>query len=69
MAKHRSNVPAANTWLAADIPRSEFITRTEPGISVDLGLAYDAKRNLVRAVLCRLKPGALQVLRVERQAL
>jgi hypothetical protein len=59
----------ANAWLTAEIPGSEFIARTEPGVSVDLGLAYDPKRNLVWAVMCQLKPGALQVLRIDRKSL
>jgi len=61
--------PIANAWSTAVLPGSEFITRTEPGASVDLGLAADPKRNLVWAVMCQLKPGALQVLRFERSTL
>ena len=60
---------AKNQWFTAELPGSDFITRTEPGASVDLGLAYDAKRNLVWAVMCQLKPGALQVLRIDRATL
>jgi len=60
---------AANSWSTAELPGSEFITRTEPGSSVDLGLAYDSKRDWVWAVMCRLNPGALQVLRVDRSSL
>jgi len=58
-----------NRWYAAELPGSEFISRTETGSSVDLGLVYDAKRKLVWAVLCQLKPGALQVLHVDRSKL
>ena len=60
---------AKNQWFTAEIPRSDFMARTEPGASVDLGLAYDAKRNLVWAVMCQLKPGALQVLKLDRATL
>lgn len=54
---------AGNRWLTAEFPGSDFIARGDTGSSVDLGLAYDLKRNLVWAVMCQLKPGALQVLR------
>lgn len=60
---------AGNRWLAAEVPGAEFISREKTGASVDLGLAYDAKRNLVWAVMCQLKPGALQVLRLDRSSL
>ncbi|MCE9606363.1 MAG: hypothetical protein K8U03_15820 [Planctomycetia bacterium] len=61
--------PTSNTWSTVELPGSEFMTRTEPGASVDLGLAYDPKRGLVWAVMCQLKPGALQLLRVDRSSL
>jgi hypothetical protein len=57
---------AENRWLAADVPGSEFFVRGEEGgTSVDLGLQYDASRDLVWAVMCKLHPGAVQVLRVD----
>jgi len=60
---------AANGWLLAELPGSEFISRTPTGASVDLGLAYDAQRKLVWAVMCQLKPGAIQVLRFQKSDL
>jgi len=61
---------AKNAWLAADLPGSAFIgSRGRGGCSVDLGLAYDAKRDLVWGVLCRLRPGALHVLRLDADSL
>jgi hypothetical protein len=60
---------AENGWLLVELPGSEFISRTPTGASVDLGLAYDAKRKLVWAVMCQLKPGAIQVLRFEKTGL
>jgi hypothetical protein len=61
---------AANRWLTASMPGAEFINRGKPGSSVDLGLAYDSKRDLVWATLCNLgKQGALQVVRVDAATL
>ena len=57
---------AGNRWLGAQMPGAEFINAGKAGASVDLGLAYDAKRDLVWATLCNLrKEGALQVVRVD----
>ena len=57
---------AANRWLAAKIPGSKFIGRKGAGMSVDLGLKYDPKRDLVWGVLCKLRgTGALNVLRLD----
>ena len=42
--------------------------RKQPGGSVDLGLLYDAKRDVVYAVRCHLRPGALRVLRIDAAA-
>jgi len=61
---------AANRWVTADLPGAGFIAgRRKVGCSVDLGLAYDAKRDVVWGVLCRLRPGALNVLRLRREGL
>jgi hypothetical protein len=60
---------AENRWLGAEIPGAEFLSRRGSGASVDLGLAYDPKRDLVWGVLCRLRPGSLQVLRLDRKTL
>lgn len=62
--------PESNTWQLANIPGADVINshRKQPGSSVDLGLLYDAKRDLVYAVLCQLRPGALRVLRVDASA-
>lgn len=55
-----------NEWLVAELPGSEFIGG-ERGASVDLGLVYDAKRDLVWGVMCKLRgQGALNVLRWDR---
>ncbi len=57
---------AKNRWGTAEIPGSEFIGRGGTGSSVDLGLSYDAQRQLVWAVMCKMSgPGDLQVLRVD----
>jgi hypothetical protein len=63
-------VPESNTWQLASIPGAEIINshRKQPGGSVDLGLLYDARRDLVYAVLCHRRPGALRVLRVDTTA-
>jgi len=59
---------AANAWRTADVPGSEFFARGDAGgTSVDLGLRYDASRELVWGVMCNLRPGAVQVLRVSQQ--
>ena len=58
-----------NRWLGAKMPGADFINRGKPGSSVDLGLAYDLKRDLVWATLCSLKPGCLQVVRIEAATL
>jgi hypothetical protein len=60
---------AANAWLLAELPGSEFISRTPTGASVDLGLAYDAQRKIVWAVMCQLKPGAIRALRFKKSEL
>lgn len=55
-----------NRWLTAEVPGSEFIgPRRRNGSSVDLGLQYDAARDLVWGVMCRLIPGSVHVLRVD----
>lgn len=41
----------------------------EAGASVDLGLVYDPKRELVFAVLCHLEPGAVRALRLDGRTL
>lgn len=61
---------AGNRWVTAAIPGSEFMGRKGRGASVDLGLVYDTKRDLVWGVLCRLRgTGALNVLRVDAETL
>ena len=60
---------AHNRWSTIEIPGSEFIGRDNTGASVDLGLTYDARRDLIWAVMCQLKPGALQVLRLDARTL
>ncbi|HSI33747.1 MAG TPA: hypothetical protein VK986_09175, partial [Tepidisphaeraceae bacterium] len=55
---------AKNRWLAAAVEGSEFFAHAKDGVSVDLGLQYDAGRDLVWAVMCNLKPGSVRVLRV-----
>jgi hypothetical protein len=60
----------ANCWLVADLPGAEFINNGKPGSSVDLGLAYDTKRDVTWGVLCSLRgKGALNAVRVDRQTL
>ena len=54
-----------NCWELAHVPGSEFFVRADEGTSVDLGLQYDAQRELVWAVMCKLHPGSVQVLRVD----
>jgi hypothetical protein len=58
-----------NGWFLVAVPGSDFISRTPTGASVDLGLAFDAKRKLVWAVMCRLQPGAIQALRFKKTEL
>lgn len=59
-----------NKWLVGEIPGSEFINaKGKAGSSVDLGLAYDAKRDLVWGVLCALNKGCLNAIRVSRDGL
>jgi len=63
---------AKNQWLVAEVAGAEgFITRKgRAGSSVDLGLIYDAKRDLVWGALCMLRrDGALRALRVDRKTL
>jgi len=60
---------AGNRWLSANIPGSEFMNKAETGASVDLGLAYDASRDVVWGVMCQLRPGAIQALRVDATSL
>ncbi len=59
--------PKRNEWVLADVPGAEVFNagRKEAGASADLGLVYDPKRELVFAVLCHLKPGAIRVLRLD----
>lgn len=63
--------PKRNEWRLADVPGAEVLNggRKEPGCFVDLGLVYDEKRDLVFAVLCELKPGSLQALRLDPQTI
>jgi hypothetical protein len=63
--------PKRNEWLLADVPGSEVLNggRKQAGAHVDLGLVYDAKRDLVFAVLCELKPGAVRALRIDAATL
>ena len=59
---------ANNRWLVADLPESQFFSRQGEGASVDLGLIYDAPRDLVWAVMCRLQgPQDLQVIRLNQE--
>lgn len=62
---------ANNRWLKAEIEGSRFINarKAAPGSSVDLGLVYDAKRDLIWGTLCNLKPGSLQVLKLDAKSL
>ncbi|HUT35926.1 MAG TPA: kelch repeat-containing protein [Planctomycetota bacterium] len=61
---------AGNRWLAARMAGAEFINGGKAGSSVDLGLAYDSKRDVVWATLCSLRrEGALQVVRVDAATL
>lgn len=56
---------AGNRWMTANVPGSEFFYRAEAASSVDLGLHYDSSLDLVWGVMCKLHPGAVQVLRVD----
>lgn len=62
-----------NRWLTARMPGAEFMNggrNAKPGSSVDLGLAYDARRDLVWGTLCSLRrEGSLQVVRVDAATL
>jgi hypothetical protein len=58
-----------NRWLVSEMPGAEFMNGGKPGSSVDLGLVYDAKRDLVWATLCYLHEGSLRVVRVDRETL
>lgn len=61
---------AGNRWLGAEMAGAEFINRGKAGSSVDLGLVYDAKRELVWGVLCSLRgTGALQAVRLDAASL
>jgi hypothetical protein len=60
---------SGNRWLTAKLPGSDFFARGATCASVDLGLAYDRKRDLVWAVLCHLKEGAINVFRPDGQQL
>jgi hypothetical protein len=61
---------AANVWIAAELPGAEFFNAAgKPGSSVDLGLVYDAKRDLTWGVRCGLHQGSLNVLRLDRASL
>jgi hypothetical protein len=61
---------AGNRWLSAAMPGAEFMNAGKPGSSVDLGLVYDAKRELIWATLTSLKKeGALRVCRVDAASL
>jgi Galactose oxidase, central domain len=63
---------AKNKWFTAEMPGAEgFINRKgRAGSSVDLGLIYDAKRDLVWGTLCALRgDGHLRVLRIDRKSL
>ncbi len=61
-----------NRWLAARMPGAEFMNggkKAKAGSSVDLGLVYDPKRDLVWSTLCALSPGCLQVVKVDAATL
>ena len=65
-----------NCWLGASLPGQETYGarsvkgETVAGMSVDLGLAYDVKRDVVWAILCSLRPGTgLKVIRVDKAGL
>jgi len=58
-----------NRWLGAKMAGMEFINAGKSGGSVDLGLVYDPKRDVVWGVLCALRPGCLQVARIEAATL
>ena len=60
----------ANRWLVAEMTGAEFMNGGKPGSSVDLGLVYDAKRDVVWGVLCSLRgTGALNAVRVDKATL
>lgn len=59
---------ANNRWLTAELKGSEFFSRQGTGASVDLGLIYDAPRDVVWAVMCRLQgPQDLQAIRLNEE--
>ena len=58
-----------NRWLTAKMPGADFFNRGKPGASVDLGLVYDPKRDVVWATLCNLHPGSLQAVRIDAATL
>lgn len=59
---------AGNRWLTAELPGSEFFSRTGAGASVDLGLIYDRERELIWAVMCKLQSSNdLQVLQIDEK--
>ncbi len=63
--RHRSRKSAAPLFWPAG---SEFYLRKTRGMgtSVDLGLVYDAERNLIWGIMCKLTgKGALNVLRLD----
>jgi hypothetical protein len=72
--ERRTSVPfydcEANRWLSAEMPGAEFMNGGKPGASVDLGLVYDAGRDVVWGVLCNLGGGnSLNAVRVDRETL
>jgi hypothetical protein len=61
-----------NEWLVAEIPGAEGFIGRRGGIgsSVDLGLIYETKRDLVWGTLCRLRDeNHMKVLRADRASL
>lgn len=58
-----------NTWLGSKMTGSDFFNRGAAGSSVDLGLVYDSKRDVVLSTLCNLKPGSLNVVRIDSTTL
>ena len=62
-----------NAWLTAEAPGSEYYARQGDdgqGVSLDLGLVYDVKCDLVWGVMCNLAgTGALNVMRIDAKEL
>jgi len=58
-----------NSWLGATMKSADFFNNGKPGSTVDLGLVYDPKRDLVFATLCNLRPGSLFVLKSDKTTL